>query len=293
MEENEKKSFCRQCGNKYDIGMKFCIECGNEFAKDMEVEELEVNKKEGKVNEKSNIEEIIELDKDISEEIIELKVEEKIKDGREEVHEKIEVDKKIEKIKAHGIDVDNKPIIAKEANKGLKISNTLKYILLSVIVIMVVVFCGIKVTQKLVFSPEKTVDKFKVAIINGDSKEVKKLITSTDTSLGINDENIEVLSKYFKSNQSKLNEICDDLKREALDNVKKKGVIYIEKESGINGILGKYKLKINPIFVTISSGLDNVKIYINDKEVGDIKEGDTKEFGPFIPGEYTVFWKIY
>ncbi|ATD54804.1 TcaA 3rd/4th domain-containing protein [Clostridium chauvoei] len=160
-------------------------------------------------------------------------------------------------------------------------------ILLAIILGVIVVFTTLKVIQKVVYPPEKIVEDFRAAMVNEDVEGVKNVIKVYDKRVEVNDENVKVLINYFKENKDELTSICNSLNNKNLRN-KRENPIYLDKETGFSRLLGKHKVIINPIFIKVSSKINNTEIFINDKKQCTINKDETQEFGPLMPSKYDI-----
>lgn len=185
---------------------------------------------------------------------------------------------------------ENLPAVIKEPmSKKKKIAVVLGLML--IVLIGVFIYFG-----KSQSSPEKVVDNFKTAVSNQDKSEMEKLIECNDSGLKIDDENMAMLLRYFKNNPSYLNNTLTALNNQAFNpgginsNSNSSSYILNVKRDGNKFLFfPNYKIEVKASYITVKTKVKNADIYINNTKVGTSTSDDfSKEYGPYVPGEYVV-----
>jgi len=153
-------------------------------------------------------------------------------------------------------------------------------------------------------SKDRLIDKFQTAINNKDAKAVAKLISSYDKKLEINEKSVKGFIEIFNKDPEKLSVVVKSLKEQSQilekSSLSKKGTIQdflgIASDVIDNGIVTltqdgnflfykKYTLKINPVYVTLSTNYKDTDLYIDGTKVGKSNNQDFEQtYGPFVPG---------
>lgn len=174
-----------------------------------------------------------------------------------------------------------------------------KIIAIVVIVILALGFGGYKVGESLT-SPDKVVEQFIAAVSKKDTKSMIQILKSSDRRLEINEENLKPFINYIDENPSYFDKLSKSLMEQSNDKavpvfsqdenrLNNVNMITLEKKGKKFLIYDNYEIVLQPFFLQISTNNENTKILINDKEVDRTVNGNYfKEFGPLIPGKYTV-----
>lgn len=276
--EFKKSLFCNKCGKKVDEGTNFCKNCGNKIIRN-EDDQDEYRKEVEQIQEDNSGEFKLSY--------------EKIEDVTDEMKEEITEDVKEEIIEISN--EENNSIKVEEykpkSSKPIKSSKAILGIIFGIIILAFVAFIGLEVFKKTVNDPEKLVKKFQISIAEENYDDLEKIVKSSDIRLEINEENLKNIVAYFKSNPSQLSDKCKELNKIILVGSENNSSISIEKETGISGVLGKYSIVVYPVFLRVETKLDNTKVMLNGKEFESLDQGDIKELGPLMPGEYEVVSK--
>lgn len=182
-----------------------------------------------------------------------------------------------------------------------------KSLIISVIAIVILLIGAYKIGAMLT-SKDRLVNKFQDALVKKDDKAVIKLLSSNDKQLKINEDSVKGFMSYLKKNPDEVNGIIKNLKEQSsfIDSIKNKkadlinrymnsmpeGLINLEKDGKIL-FYDKYKLNIEPLYLSISTNYKNTDIYVDGKKVGRANTADfEKTYGPFVPGLHNVEAKL-
>ncbi|PJI08766.1 MULTISPECIES: zinc ribbon domain-containing protein [Clostridium] len=145
-------------------------------------------------------------------------------------------------------------------------------------------------------SPEKVVDNFKTAVNKQDKSEMEKLMVCNDSGLKIDDGNVAMLLRYFKNNPSYLTNTLSQLDNQALntDRINSNSnlssyILNVKRDGNKFLFFPNYKIEVKASYITVKTKIKDANIYINNTKVGTSTSDDfSKEYGPYIPGEYVV-----
>ncbi|PGK31175.1 hypothetical protein CN902_09355 [Priestia megaterium] len=152
---------------------------------------------------------------------------------------------------------------------------------------------------------DRVIDRFETAIHNNDQKTVAHLLSSQDSNLEINKENVKGFMTYFQKHPDEINDMIDVLKVEsqALD----KG-INLDKELSSSYeddpevlpfqlaqrgktafLFDKYTIEVKPMYLEVETDYKNTAIYVDGKKVGTASSNHfSKTYGPYVPGMHKV-----
>jgi uncharacterized membrane protein YvbJ len=188
-----------------------------------------------------------------------------------------------------------KDIVPRSNPRSFKLSKGLKIAMVLVTILIIAIVAVIQVGYSL-SDPNKLVTRFEKDIASNNSSDLISILSCNDARLTVDSKNILPLLAYFKSNPSYLNDVIQNFKNDALS---PKDVSTLSKSSSNTLTLanvGKnyfifpaYKINIKPSFIDITSGVKDVTFSINDTQIGKSDtDNSTKEFGPYIPGNYSI-----
>jgi uncharacterized membrane protein YvbJ len=201
--------------------------------------------------------------------------------------------------------VTGKPI-ENPLKKMTKKQKLITSIVAGIIVIFFIMFqVGSSLTSK-----ETAIEKLETAIVNKDKKELANLIVSSDSRLKIDEKNVEGFLKYINDNPKYMSDLLEDLKKQAIlidskkqdeNSIKANGELFEEEYYESNQLLSlkqtgksalvfdRYRFEIKPFFINVRTNYKGAKIYLNDKKIATTDSNDyVKEFGPYIPGTYSL-----
>lgn len=152
---------------------------------------------------------------------------------------------------------------------------------------------------------DRVIDRFETAIHNNDQKTVAHLLSSQDSNLEINKENVKGFMTYFQKHPDEINDMIDVLKLEsqALD----KG-INLDKELSSSYeddpevlpfqlaqrgktafLFDKYTIEVKPMYLEVETDYKNTAIYVDGKKAGTASSNHfSKTYGPYVPGMHKV-----
>lgn len=174
-------------------------------------------------------------------------------------------------------------------SKGSKIAMVLVTILILAIVIIIQVGNSLS-------DPKKLVTRFEKDVASNNTSDLASILYCNNTTLTIDSKSISPLLSYFKSNPSYFNKVIQNLNNDALNpkdittlNTASSNTLTLGSEGKSFFIFPNYKISIKPSFVDISTAVKDVTFSINNTEIGkSTTDKSTKEFGPYIPGNYSI-----
>ena len=183
---------------------------------------------------------------------------------------------------------------------NLKLSKKSKIIMSSFIILVILIFAIIKVGNSL-SDPNKVVTRFKQDVASNNVSDLSKILYCNDPRLKVDSKNIAPLISYYKSNPANFNKIIENLNDDAFktNSINPKDVDSVSTEpsnvltlikAGKNFLIfPKYKISIKPSFINITTTVKDVTFSINNTQIGKSDtDSSTKQFGPYIPGNYSI-----
>ena len=163
------------------------------------------------------------------------------------------------------------------------------------IILIITAVAIIKVGNSL-SDPNKLVTRFEKDVSSNNASDLATILYSSDSSLKVDSKSISPLLSYFKSTPEYLTKVIQNLKDDAIspNNIKNlsltSGNTLTLANDGKNFLIfPKYKINIKPSFIKITSAVKDVTLSINNTEIGKSDTNNsTKEFGPYIPGNYSI-----
>lgn len=150
--------------------------------------------------------------------------------------------------------------------------------LIIVMLLAVVYVAGAKAADK-----DRVMDKFEKAVLKNDTGSAVRLLHSSDPSL-INDQTAAAWIDFLNKNPDYLTKI-----KNVLQNVDEASPVRLIKDGKTMLVFNRYLLDVSPHYIQASSNLPETKIYVDGTEAGAVsKEGEKKQFGPYLPGVHTV-----
>lgn len=154
-------------------------------------------------------------------------------------------------------------------------------LLLVAIVALIAMYFGLKTY----YEPQRQLNRIVSAMGNPD-KKLAKYIETNDPSLQkkISNNNLKPIQKYFSNNHQGLAVLKSNLS---------KGKTYQDSYSLVRSgnywlLFPRYKVKVKPVYVTVSTNNSGVTIFKNGKKVFTTTENmQSEKIGPFFPGMYT------
>jgi len=185
------------------------------------------------------------------------------------------------------------PIETSTSNTKISKKSKIVMVLFAVLIIALIVI--IKVGNSL-SDPNKLVTRFEKDVASNNTPDLATILYSDDSRLKVDSKSIAPLLSYFKSTPAYFNEVVENLKNDALS---PKDITNLSITSGNTLTLAnvgknflifpKYKINIKPSYVKITSTIKDVTFSINNTSIGKSDtDNSTKEFGPYIPGNYSI-----
>lgn len=173
-------------------------------------------------------------------------------------------------------------------------SKSSKVLSISVILLLMVGFAGY-ITVQSMYKPAKVVKQFEDAIKSNNTKDVAKILNGGQDVMKVEEADAKMLIQYFDENPDLLAETKSNLKKTAQylenDNVigsKGEGFLTLQKVKKKWGIIKQYGVSFQPVYIKVSINQPQASVSINEKGVGELKEGEERTFGPFLPVEHEV-----
>lgn len=167
-------------------------------------------------------------------------------------------------------------------SKQGKKSRNILFALIAVIVIGL--FTGYQVLAKK-YSEEAVIEQFNTALMEKDTVGLKQLIHPRDSRLKVNDQSFTALFALIDKEPSLIQDIERTLRKEELE----ESLFSLRTEGKHYGLFNRYIVDAHGYFITVKDNGEDTKIYLNENEIGALDNVDeTKEFGPFLGGIYTV-----
>lgn len=254
--------FCTKCGNEIHDGQRFCTKCGNDLTK--------VTINEAESDEKTNL---------IIDEVQE-------SEGTNLITN-IPEDKGENNLAANATEESHR--------SNFKLSKKSKIVIAMAAILIIVIGAVITIGNSL-SDPKKLVTRFEKDVASNNASDLASILYSNDVRLKIDSKSISPLLSYFKSNPSYFNKVVQNLNN---DSISPKDISSLSSSSSNTLTLVKagkkffifpnYKLNVKPSFVDITTAVKDVTFSINDAQIGKSDaDKSTKEFGPYIPGNYSI-----
>ncbi|MFS0783781.1 zinc ribbon domain-containing protein [Bacillus sp. 1P06AnD] len=154
------------------------------------------------------------------------------------------------------------------------------------------------------FSEEYAINHFEDALVAKDGKKVAKWLSTDDKKLTINEKSVKGFITYYKENPEQVNETVQALKRQAEEMDKQSnassaaygdyssGMVHLVKD-GKFLFYDKYKLKVQPVYMAISTNYKDTSVYVDGKKMTVTKQPNAENtVGPFVPGTHIVEAKL-
>lgn len=251
--------FCTKCGKEVKEEQTFCTYCGNQLS-----------------NESTNKTQPI---KQPIEETIEETKEETIGETKEETKEEIN----------STIELKEYPKFYDKLTQKSKI--VIAVVTVLIVAIVVVVFIGNSLSD-----PKKLETRFQNDVISNNTTDLANILYCNDGRLTVTSSNISPLLDYFKNNPSKYDEVIQNLNNDVLRpkdisnlNIASSNTLTLTSVGKKFLLFPSYKINVKPSFVEITTTVKDVTFSINNNQIGKSDtDKSTKEFGPYIPGTYSI-----
>ncbi|MFG6147977.1 TcaA second domain-containing protein [Halobacillus sp. B23F22_1] len=139
-----------------------------------------------------------------------------------------------------------------------------------------------------VTSAKHTVQEFEKAVKNSDAERLVQLISFEHTSTGFNKSQAEHMIHYFKESPGEFLALIGYLRASADGAEEDESQNMHVNRLGTKWLLfDQYKIKLDPAGINIQTSQENVNLYLNGDEVGELSEG-IYELKGVTPGEHVV-----
>ncbi|WP_187115159.1 zinc ribbon domain-containing protein [Clostridium tyrobutyricum] len=159
------------------------------------------------------------------------------------------------------------------------------------VVVFVIVFA---IAGSIITSPKRAVMAFENSVNDNDSEKLGKILYTSDKRLKFTSNSVEPIFKTFKTTPSEFTDLIENLNNQ-VSTLKDGGSenktcnLYISKVGRTLLIFPKYKIAVNPVFMTITSSVKGADILLDGKKIAKAdSENFSKQIGPYIPGTYDV-----
>ncbi|MDP4145277.1 MAG: zinc ribbon domain-containing protein [Bacillota bacterium] len=178
---------------------------------------------------------------------------------------------------------------------NFKLSKACKIALAVVVTLILIVVILIQVGNSL-SDPKKLVSRFEKDVAANNASDLVSILYSNDARLTIDSKSITPLLLYFKTNPSYFEKVIQNLNSDALNpkdirnlNISSGNTLTLITVGKKFLIFPDYKINIKPSFIDITAGVKDTIFSINNAEIGKSdSDNSIKEFGPYIPGNYTI-----
>ena len=176
---------------------------------------------------------------------------------------------------------------------NIKLTKKMKIV---VAVILIVAIVGIALVGNFLSDPKKLETRFKNDVISNNTSDLVNILYCSDGRLTVTSSNIVPLLDYFKNNPSYYDEVIQNLNNDALRpkdinilNIVSSNTLTLTSVGKKFLIFPNYKINIKPSFVNITTTVKDVTFSINNTQIGKSDlDKSTKEFGPYVPGTYSI-----
>jgi len=183
----------------------------------------------------------------------------------------------------------------KYTTNNIKLTQKSKIAIALALILIVAIVVIIQVGNSL-SDPRKITKRFQQDIVTNNTSDLAKILYCNDARLEINSSNITPLLNYFKKDPSHYNEVIENLNNDALSpkdvsnvSITSSNTLTLTKVGKKFLIFPNYKISIKPSFIDISTTVKDVSFSINNVVIGKSDtDKSTKEFGPYIPGTYSI-----
>ncbi|AXI27979.1 hypothetical protein CIB87_02735 [Priestia megaterium] len=152
---------------------------------------------------------------------------------------------------------------------------------------------------------DRMIDRFETAVHNNDQETVARLLSSQNSNLEIDKDNVKGFMAYFQKHPNEVNDMIELLEVEsqaiekginvnkALNNKYGYGTEVVPFQLVQRGkaafLFDKYTIEATPMYVEVDTDYKDTAIYIEGKKVGTAASNHfSKKYGPYLPGLYKV-----
>ena len=178
---------------------------------------------------------------------------------------------------------------------NVKLSKKSK-IIIAVFTVIIIAIIAIAQVGNYLSDPLKLEARFQNDIASNNTTDLASILFCNDTRLTVNSSTIAPLLDYFKNNPSYYDEVIQNLNSDALHpkdirtlKVASSNTLTLTNVGKKFFFFPNYKINIKPSFVNITTTVKDVTFSINKVQIGKSDtDKSTKEFGPYIPGTYSI-----
>ncbi len=179
---------------------------------------------------------------------------------------------------------------------NLKLSKKSK-IAMALIAILIIAMVAVVQVGNYLTDPSKLVSRFEKDVASNNTSDLASILYCNDARLKIDSKSISPLLSYFKSNPSYFDKVIQNLNDDAMSpkditnlSTTYTNTLTLANSGKIFFVFTNHKINVKPSFVDITTGVKDVTFSINNAQIGtsDADKSVTKEFGPYIPGNYSI-----
>ena len=169
-------------------------------------------------------------------------------------------------------------------------------IAIAVVSVLIVAIVAIVQVGNSLSNPKKIATRFQNDVVSNNTSDLASILYCNDARLAVNSKSIAPLLDYFKKNPSYYNEVIQNLNKDALSpkninnlSITSSNTLTLTNVGKKFFIFPNYKISIKPSFVDITTTVKDVAFSINNTQIGKSDtDKSTKQFGPYIPGTYSI-----
>ena len=169
-------------------------------------------------------------------------------------------------------------------------------ITIAVVAVLIVAIVAIVQVGNYLSDPKKLATRFQNDIASNNTSDLASILFCNDARLKVDSSNIAPLLDYFKSNPSYYDEVIQNLNNDALSpkdigklNIASSNTLTLTNVGKKFFIFPDYKINIKPSYIDITTTVKDVTFSLNNTQIGKSDtDKSTKEFGPYIPGNYSI-----
>ncbi|GAA5415795.1 hypothetical protein Pryu01_00827 [Paraliobacillus ryukyuensis] len=162
-------------------------------------------------------------------------------------------------------------------------------VIAAIILLIVTYQIGATLTDK-----DRLINRFEQALADQDAKAMADLLTAGDKRLEITEENLSEFMKYTEETPSSQQYFTEDLRAQASvyesGNTPESSRVFSLKQDGKTALIyDHYTIEVMPFYFEVRTNMKDVHLMLNNEALAvSDAEAYTKEFGPFLPGNYQV-----
>jgi len=202
----------------------------------------------------------------------------------------------------------NKTLPTEETKPIEKVNSTEEYvtpninltkkskIAIAVVTVLILAIVAIVQVGNYLSNPKKLEARFQRDVVSSNTSDLASILYCNDARITVDSKSIAPLLDYFKKNPSYYDEVIQNLNNDALSpkdisnlNITSSNTLTLTNVGKKFLVFPNYKINIKPSFVAITTTVKDVTFSINNIQIGKSDtDKSTKEFGPYIPGTYSI-----